>query len=80
MIPEEIKNTEDNLLRYKERIANFSKEFEIGLFLYLLKKSRFSIFLVFIIAASIGYVYLRYTPNLYQTSSTIQINIKDQAT
>ena len=51
MIPEEIKNTEDNLLRYKERIANFSKEFEIGLFLYLLKKSRLSILLVFIISS-----------------------------
>ena len=79
MIPEEIKNTEDNLLRYKERISNFSKEFEIGLFLYLLKKSRLTIFLLFIIAISIGYVYLRYTPNRYQTSTTIQINIKDQA-
>ena len=43
MISENVKNNTDNLLRYRERIANFSKEFEIGLFLYLLKKSRLSV-------------------------------------
>jgi hypothetical protein len=61
MISEEIKTTEENILRYRERITNFSKEFELGLFLYLLNKIKWIILLVFAIAISFSLIYLRYT-------------------
>ena len=38
MIPEDLKNAEENILRYKDRISNLSKDFEIGLFIFLLAK------------------------------------------
>jgi capsular polysaccharide biosynthesis protein len=78
MIPEEIKNTEENILRYRERINNFSKEFELGLFIYLLSKVKWIIVLVFLMSLSVSLIYLRYTPNNYKTSTTIQLNIKKQ--
>ena len=78
MIPEEIKNTEENILRYRERISNFSKEFELGLFIYLLNKVKWIILLVFTVAISSSIIYLRYTPNKYKTDTTIQLNIKQQ--
>ena len=34
MISEDLQNKNDNLQRYRERLTNFSKEFEIGLFIY----------------------------------------------
>ena len=79
MISEDVKNNTDNLLRYRERIANFSKEFEVGLFIYLLRKSRWIIVLIILASIFCANIYLRYTPEKHRTSSTLQINIKDQA-
>ena len=79
MISEDVKNNTDNLLRYRERIANFSKEFEVGLFIYLLRKSRWIYVLIIISAIFCANIYLRYTPEKFTSSSTLQINIKDQA-
>ena len=47
MIPEDLKKTEENLLRYRDRISNLSKDFEIGLFIYLLGKVKWLILLIF---------------------------------
>ena len=79
MISEDVKNNTDNLLRYRERIANFSKEFEVGLFIYLLRKSRWVYLLIIIAAIFLANIYLRYTPEKFTSSATLQINIKDQA-
>ena len=49
MIPEDLKKTEENLLRYRDRISNLSKDFEIGLFIYLLGKVKWLIFYLFYI-------------------------------
>ena len=78
MINEEITNTEENIVRYKERISNFSKDFEIGLFIHLLSKIKWIIVLIFIITLFGSRMYLRYTPKKYETSSTIQLNINNQ--
>ena len=48
MIPEDLKKTEENLLRYRDRISNLSKDFEIGLFIYLLGKVKWLILLSFL--------------------------------
>ena len=78
MIPEDLKNADENILRYKDRMSNLSKDFEIGLFIYLLAKVKWIIIMT-IIGFGIGsFLYLRYTPKMYQTSATVQINIKDQ--
>ena len=47
MIPEDLKKTEENLIRYRDRISNLSKDFEIGLFIYLLGKVKWLIFCLF---------------------------------
>ena len=48
MIPEDMKNAEENILRYKYRISNLSKDFEIGLFIYLLAKVKWIILITLI--------------------------------
>ena len=78
MIPEDLKNAEENILRYKDRISNLSKDFEIGLFIYLLAKVKWIIIMTLIGFGIGAFLYLRYTPKMYQTSATVQINIKDQ--
>ena len=78
MIPEDLKKTEENLLRYKDRISNLTKDFEIGLFIYLLGKVKWLILSSFLALFFGAFIYMRYTPKMYQTSSTIQINIKEQ--
>ncbi len=50
MLQEDISKTNDNFERYKERISNFSGEFELGLFLYISSKSLVWIALFFILA------------------------------
>ena len=78
MLANDLQNKDDNLLRYRERLSNFSKEFEVGLFIYLLRKSLIYILLIFILIFTLAFLYLRYTPKTYESLSTIQINIKDQ--
>ena len=46
MLANDLQNKDDNLLRYRERLSNFSKEFEVGLFIYLLRKSLIYILLI----------------------------------
>ena len=79
MIPEDLKKTEENILRYRDRISNFSKDFEIGLFIYLLGKVKWIILLSFLALFFGAFIYMRYTPKMYETNTTIQINIKEQA-
>ena len=79
MISEDIQKQNETFERYKERVTNFSNNFEIGLFIYLLKKS-FSIYiLIFAVAIAFGYLYLRYTDPIYESNLIMQINKKDQA-
>ncbi len=80
MLGESFNNSDDNLLRYKDRLTKFSNEFELGLFLYIARKS-LKWFLIFaLIAALFTFLYLRYTPFIYQAKATIQINNKNNAT
>src|ERR1051326_158321 len=79
MINPEITGGNDNIERYKERIANFSREFEFGLFLFLLRKSIFWIVLLFLSAITVSYLYLRYAPQVYQAKSVLQIKTTNTA-
>src|ERR1051325_1609981 len=79
MINPEISGSSDNIERYKERIANFSREFEFGLFLYLFRKSLFWIALLFGAAIFCTFLYLRYAPQVYQAESVLQIKTTNTA-
>ena len=79
MYNEEISKSNENFTRYKERITNFSSEFEFGLFMYIAKKSIVWIILLLILAVSLSFLYLRYTPPIYQSSLTLQIGNKNTA-
>ena len=79
MISEDIQKQNETFERYKERVTNFSNNFEIGLFIYLLKKSFTIYILIFAAAIAFGYLYLRYTDPIYESNLIMQINKKDQA-
>ncbi len=79
MLKENISNTNDNFERYKERLSNFSGEFELGLFLFIARKSILWIILLFGIAFGGAYLYLRYTPPVFEATSIIQIQTNNQA-
>lgn len=79
MLKENISNTNDNFERYKERLSNFSGEFELGLFLFIARKSIIWIILFFGIAFGGAYLYLRYTPPVFEATSIIQIQTNNQA-
>jgi tyrosine-protein kinase Etk/Wzc len=79
MLQEDISKTNDNFERYKERISNFSGEFELGLFLFIARKSLIWIFLFFVIAFVGAKIYLRYTPPVYASASVIQVQTSNQA-
>ena len=71
MLKENISNTNDSFERYKERLSNFTGEFELGLFLFIARKSTVWIFLFFLTALGGSYLYLRYTPLVFESNSII---------
>ena len=69
----------ENTDRYQQRASDFSKEFNLGQFLYILKKNL--IWMLLIIGAFLfgAFLYLRYTSLIYQSTSVIQISNENQA-
>ena len=72
MISEDIQKENERFERYKERVTNFSNNFEIGLFIYLLKKSFIIYILIFATSTASGYLYLRYTDPIYESNLIMQ--------
>lgn len=64
---------------YKDRLTNFSNEFDFGLFLYISRKSLLSVFICLLLAALASFIYLRYTPFVYNVHSVIQLAEDDNA-
>ncbi len=79
MYNEEISKTNENFARYKERITNFSSEFELGLFLYIFRKSLIWILLILFVSFIGSLLYLRYTVPIYESGLILQINTKNTA-
>lgn len=73
MLTDELSIKNESFERYKERLTNFSQEFELGLFLFIARKNLFWVFLFIIISIVAAFVYIRYTPPVYESSSIIQI-------
>ena len=79
MIQEEISKRNESFERYRERLTNFSSEFEIGLFLYLTRQIWIWLLAIVIVCLSIGFLYIRYTPPIYESSALIQRTKQDNA-
>lgn len=63
---------------YRERVSKFSSELDIGLIIYIFRKSLWFVALFIVLALSVAYIYLRYSQPIYQSSSVIQINDNSQ--
>lgn len=65
---------------YKERLTNFSNEFDLGLFVHIVRKSIVWVFLLIFLSAAGAYIYLKYTPGVYEAKVIIQLGEDDNAT
>ena len=79
MISEDIQKENERFERYKERVTNFSHNFELGLFMHLLKKSVLIYIFIFATSITSGYLYLRYTDPIYESSLIMQMRIVEWA-
>lgn len=64
---------------YKNRLVNFSNEFDLGLFLYIFKKSMVWLVVGLFLSAGLAFVYLRYSPEIYEARSVVQITESDNS-
>lgn len=62
---------------YKERLTNFSHEFDPGLFLHIVKRSLLWVILLIVVAFGAAFLYLRYTPEIYEARAIIQLSEED---
>ena len=77
---QQLENTEiDNVNRYREQLSNFNTDFDLGLFLYILKKNILWIVLFIGLSLLGSFLYIRYTAPTYQSSSIIQIEKSNTA-
>src|SRR6187402_1399926 len=79
MLAEDISQRNLSFESYKERITNFSNEFELGLFLYILRRSLLWIMLCLLTAATSAEIYLRYTPKTYGSRAMLQLSESNTA-
>jgi len=79
MISEEGGARNNNLDSYRERITNFSNEFDLGLFIYIVKRSLIWIVLCILLALAAAYIYLRYTAPTYESKAIIQLSQHNNA-
>ncbi|HLG02552.1 MAG TPA: Wzz/FepE/Etk N-terminal domain-containing protein, partial [Bacteroidia bacterium] len=79
MLQAQLNDKNDTFERYKERLTNFSGEFELGLFLFIAKKSIAWVILFFVLAGAGAWLYLRYSEANYQASAIMQINSDNTA-
>jgi tyrosine-protein kinase Etk/Wzc len=79
MLKEDISTSSDSFERYRERITNFSNEFEPALFLAMAGKSILWAILFFTVSLTTAFLYLRYTPKVYESSTILQINNSNNA-
>ena len=79
MISEDISNRNVSFESYKERITNFSNEFELGLFVHIVRRSLLWILLVLLTAITTALLYLRYTAPTYEARTIMQLRESNTA-
>ena len=73
MLGEEISQKNQTFSQYKERLSNFSNEFELGLFLFIARKSLLVVMIIFSAAFTLAFLYIRYSPPIYESTAVIQV-------
>ncbi len=71
--------TQTDIDKYKERLFNFSGEFDFGLMIHMFRRSRRWLLLFFLLGCFGAFLYLRYTPRNYQSTAILQIKTADRA-
>ncbi|MEO8734080.1 MAG: GNVR domain-containing protein, partial [Flavobacteriales bacterium] len=79
MLNDEVSNRAASLDSYRDRITNFSNEFDLGLFVYIIKRSVVWIALSLLLAATGAFIYLRYTPPTYASHVLLQLGQSNNA-
>ena len=79
MLNEDVSQRNITLDSYRERITNFSNEFDLGLFLYIIKRSSVWIMLCIILSGAAAYLYLRYTAPTFKSGAILQIRESNNA-
>ncbi len=62
----------------QKKISKINDDFDLGLLLYILSKTWYVVFISLFVFISGAWLYLRYTPNLYEATAVIQIETEDQ--
>ncbi len=62
-----------------KKISSINDEFDLNLFLFITKKNILFLLIFIVIALAGSFLYIRYTPPVYQTSTVLQISTEDQA-
>lgn len=71
--------SENTIDSYRDRVSKFSNELDLGLVIYIIKKSIWIVLFLFVLSFGLAFIYLRYSQPIYQASSVIQINDGEQA-
>ncbi len=79
MLNDEASNRAASLDSYRERITNFSNEFDLGLFVYIVRRSLVWIITCLLLSFSAAYLYLRYTAPTYASSAKLQLGQSNNA-
>ncbi|MCB0788248.1 MAG: hypothetical protein KDB75_02985, partial [Flavobacteriales bacterium] len=79
MLSEDIGQRNLNFESYRERITNFSNEFELGLFLYIVRRSLLWIVLILLLSFAAANLYLRYTPPTFESRTVLQLGNTNSA-
>jgi len=79
MIGDNITDKNSNFEGYRERLTNFSQEFEFGLFLYILKRSVIWIVMIIGLFLFIAFLYIRYTVPIYEANTILQMSKNNTA-
>ncbi len=64
---------------YRERVSKFSSELDLGLIVYIIRKSIWFAVTFFIVCIGASFIYLRYSQPIYQSSAIVQINDNSEA-
>lgn len=62
----------------QKKISKINDDFDLGLLLYILSKTWYVVFISLFVFISGAWLYLRYTPNLYEATAVIQIETEDK--
>lgn len=75
-----IPKTKEDFEKHKQADTFLNSEFDLGLFLYILKKNIAWFVILFMLAAAGAFVYLRYALPVFESSTILQIRNSNTAT